>query len=135
MIHGGMTVHDGMGHFQFTAWERLLESVRRIGASLAQTDAALKEGKALELVRERIVGSFGVTGMQIRDPSGIRDTGDLNLWLLVNRTLTREENHGIRSSLAKINRRYHARIRLTIVNEQEHGTSESNTPRLRNPPH
>lgn len=135
MIHGGIPFHYGRAHIQFEAWERLLESVRRIGASLAQTDAALKEAKALDRVQERIVGSFGVTGMQIQDPGGIRETGDLNLWLLVKRTLTPEEKYNIRSMSAKINLRYETSIRLFIVNEEEHGNSESNTPRRRAPLH
>jgi hypothetical protein len=125
MNNGTITLNYSMAHFRLPIWRKLLEKFRRIATHLAQTDVALKEGKALEQLQGRLVGFQGVTRIEIEDSEAIRNTPDIDMRLVVNESFTPEEESRIRVEIAQVSRRHGIRIRCSVADVKDREAKEA----------
>jgi len=119
MNYEAITFHYCMADFRLSVWGFLLEGYRRIATHLEHATVALWEGKALGLLQDELVGVDGVTRMEIENPDGIRGSSDITLRLCVNTSLSPEEGYRIRWKIARVNRRYGMRVRLSLLPEPD----------------
>jgi len=113
-----------MSGFPVSLWGLLGETFRRSAKSLAQADLAFREGKALDQLRERVVGLCGITNMRVEDRREEDASGMVNICLLAGRSLTAEEESMVRLVFAEVNRRYATSFRLCRVVEDKEGIKQ-----------
>jgi hypothetical protein len=99
----------------------LLQGIQDLLSELNRLSAAVREGKALDQVGERIVGSFGVRDIIIdaeRVHAPARTAPGPTIRILVAAPVTPDVGFRIRQVVAQVNRRHGTNIRATV--HQEH---------------
>ena len=115
MHRGGLAYRQGMQLFHFAAWEFLREIIRECVISLARADRAMKEGKALERLRERMASLPGIEEMRPKGLNLEQTVGAIEVTLVGSRALASQEQALIHRTLDEVNRRYGTRIRMSIA--------------------
>jgi hypothetical protein len=119
-----MMVESGASLFHMSMNSFVRESLRLFHASLAHTNLAIREGKALELLRELVVGFYGMKDMKVEESGRDHVSGATNIWLIAGQSPTHEEEAMVRLRFAEINRRYGTKFRPFILNEDKGGIKE-----------
>jgi hypothetical protein len=99
----------------FSARGFLWDLIRECAISLARADRAMKEGKALEQLRERASSLNGIEEMHVEDTDRARTTNDVEITLAVSRSLSSQEQSLIQRALDEVNRRFGTRLRISVV--------------------
>jgi hypothetical protein len=100
--------------FQVPQLETVREFFDRISKLFAQMDLATKHGKALEHLRERVIGLYGIEEMIVREPGSERDSPEIKISLVTSRPQSLEEQYLIRRILDEVNRRFGTSIQAAI---------------------
>ncbi len=124
MSQGAIVANHGMPLFHAPLWNLLQETFHRIEASLAQTDMAVKQGKALDDLCQRVVGSYGIKDVHVEDSVNLHGPAHMNLSLDVAGPLTPEQRSFIRRALAEVNRRYGTQLRWVEAREDKQNIKE-----------
>ncbi len=124
MQQGAVVSHHGMPLFHMSLRELVREAFGPYAAALGDANLAIREGKAVEQFRERVIGLTGVRRMEIEDPGRERTAGDVRIRLVAGSSLTPEEAFLIRCTRTEVNRRFGTQIRCAIVRESEQDIKE-----------
>ncbi len=124
MSQGAIVTPNGMPLFHAPLWDLLQETFHRIEASLAQTDMAVKQGKAVDELRDRLVGFYGIADVRVENSVNLRGPEDMNVSLDVAGPLTPEQRSVIRRTLAEVNRRYGTQLRWFEAKEDKQDIKE-----------
>ena len=76
----------------------------------------MKEGKTLQLLQERLVGSNGIRDLRVDESRTKRQTGTARMFLVPSRALTDQEIAAVQAAVNEVNLRFGAHIYAFIVN-------------------
>ncbi len=119
MSQGTIVAHHGVPLFHAPVWNQLREAFHRISASLALADMAVKQGKALDDLCQRVVGSSGIKDVHVEDSVNLHGRAHMNLSIDVAGPLTPEQRSTIRRALAEVNLRYGTQLRWVGAREDK----------------
>ncbi len=124
MSQGAIVAHHSVPLFHAPVWNQLRETFHRIEASLAQTDAAVRQGKALDELCQRVVGSYGIKDVHVEDSVNLHGSAHMNVSFEVAGPLTPEQRSTIRRALAEVNLRYGTQLRWVGARKDKQNIKE-----------
>ncbi len=125
MHHGGIIQHHGILHVPVR--ELIREFFSEISAHFAQTNLAVTEGKALEQLKERVVGLFGIREISVEESRWERRGPDIKVTFRSSERISPLVERLIHLNIERVNRRFGTRIRWSPTwRMDEHGDSTRN---------
>ncbi len=100
-------------------WRRVRESFHAHLDSLSKADRAIRVGKALNQLQERLVWSCSIPNATVEVHPDSQATADIAVCLAMSAPLTAEEVALIGRTLAQVNGRFDVQIRLEIRKRDE----------------
>ena len=117
-MHGGGIVESQGMHLVHTPVSEIVREFWRLcSATLASMNMAIRQGKGLEQLRERILGRCGIQGMRVLESSPVRNDRDVMVTLHSTRPLSAEEEYFVHRVVDEVNRRFGTIIRVGISRE------------------
>jgi hypothetical protein len=86
--------------------EFLRESLRLWSENVACVNTALRKGRGIENLKERLVGLYGIEEILLRDSPSRGDVSLASVSFLLSRPLTSQETRKIFQALTDVNRRF-----------------------------
>lgn len=106
----GMAQHRGSSLLHLPVWESVREFFRKCWLSISNADLAMKEGKAMLLLQERLVSSNGILGLRVDGSRTERDIGIVRVFLFSSRALTDQEKAFLYATVDEVNSRHGSHI-------------------------
>jgi len=110
VYQSGMAHHRGSSLLHLLVMEFVREFFRKCWLSLAKADVALKEGRTLQLLQERLVGSNGIKDLQIDQSRKEGEMGLVRVYLVASRPLSDGEKAFVHATVDEVNSRYGSHI-------------------------
>jgi hypothetical protein len=119
VYQAGMAQHRGSSLLHLPVWESVREFLRKCWLSISHADLAMKEGKAMLLLRERLAGSIGIKDLRLDESRREQDVGIVRMFLVSSRALTDQEHAVVHATVDKVNGRYGTHIYAFISTRKE----------------
>jgi hypothetical protein len=101
----------------FGSWRRFFLSGKSV---LAQTHRAMQEGKALELLKQSLVGHNGIEEMHIEHGSRENDVDPIRVVLIASRSLSLHETYSIWRILHAVKQRFGVAMHVVVSVVRDH---------------
>ena len=115
----GMAHQSAQHLLHLPSWQSVREFVRGAGLSIARIDRAVKEGKALDVLQERLIRAKGIEGIQL-DPSRMeRQERVTRVFIVSSNQLTKDEQAVVHATVDEVNRRFGSHVYAFILSPRQ----------------
>jgi hypothetical protein len=114
-----MAHHHGWSLLHLPAWGSVRDFFRKRLLSIRNADLAVREGKAMLLLQERLVGSNGIKDLRVDESRTEQDVGIVRMFLVSSKALTDQEKAVVHATVDKVNGRYGTHIYAFISSRKE----------------